>query len=134
MHGQLLLQVPDLLLKTLDLQVRVHHGVDSGFIRDFHHTRGKLECRGRLRQVASLRPDVSDHDRLAVTANRVAQEVGQFGLPVGDVATLFVRESENDLFEETERLVDEAGFLEDEARGARLLRHLTSSQVDEVQF
>ena len=49
-----------------------------------------------------LWPDVGDHDRLAITADGVAEEVGQLGLSVWDVTALLARESEDDLLEETE--------------------------------
>lgn len=134
MHGELLLQVSDLLLEALDLQGRVHHGVHGCLVRDLHHARGELQRRSCLGQVARLWPNVSDHDGLAVTADRVAKEVGQFRLAVGNVAAFLARESEHDLLEERKRLVDEAGLLEDEALRACLLGHLTAGEVDEVQF
>jgi hypothetical protein len=38
--------------------------------------------------MVSLRPDISDEDGLAVTTNRILEEVGQLTLTVRDVVTL----------------------------------------------
>ena len=88
MHGQLLLQVPDLLLEALDLQSWVHHRIDSCLVRDFHHARGKFERRCRFRQMPRLRPDVCNHDSLTVTANGIAKEICQFRLAIWNVSPL----------------------------------------------
>ena len=50
------------------------------------------------------------------------------------MSTLLGGEGEDDLLEETERLVDEAGFFEDESRRASLLCHLTTGEIDEVKL
>ena len=84
--------------------------------------------------MACLRPDVCDHDCLAVTTNGITQEVCQFRLSVWNMSTLLGGEGEDDLLEETERLVDEAGFFEDESSRASLLRHLTTGEIDEVKL
>ena len=88
MHGELLFQISDLFLVTLDLKCRVHHNVYGGFIGNLHHARCKLQSRVSLLNMAYFRPDVCNHDSLAITAKRVSQEVGQFGLSVWDVITL----------------------------------------------
>ena len=134
MHRQLLFQVPDLFLEPLDLQSRIHHRVDRRLVGDLHHARGKFESGRRLRQVPRLRPNVRDHDCLAVASDRVAQEVCQFRLAVRNVAALFAGKRQHNLLQETERLVDEAGLFEDEAFRARLLRHLAARQVHQVQL
>lgn len=133
-HGQLLLQVPDLLLEALNLQGWVHHGIHRGLIRDLHHAAGELERRCCFGEVARLRPDVRNHYSLAVAADGVAEEVCQFRLTVGDVASFLVREGQDDLLKEGKRLVDEARLFQDEALRARLLGHLTASKIDEVQL
>ena len=86
MHGQLLLQVPDLLLEALDLQSWVHHRIDGCLVRDLHHARGKFERRCRFRQMPRLWPNVCNHDSLTVTADRIAKEICQFRLAVWNVA------------------------------------------------
>lgn len=50
------------------------------------------------------------------------------------MASFLAREGQDDLLEEGKRLVDEARLLQDEALGARLLGHLTTSEIDEVQL
>lgn len=50
------------------------------------------------------------------------------------MATFLVRKRENDLFKETERLVNEAGFLKNKTRWTSLFCHLTSSKVNKVKL
>ena len=50
------------------------------------------------------------------------------------MSTLLGGEGKDDLLEETERLVDEAGFFEDESSRASLLCHLTTGEIDEVKL
>ena len=101
MHGQLLLQITDLLLEAFDLESRVEHRVDSSLISDFHHTRSELQSGGSLTQVTRLRPDIRDHDSLAVAADGVTEEVGQLSLTVWDVTALLAAQGKDDLLEET---------------------------------
>lgn len=58
--------------------------------------------------MASLGPDIGNHNGFAVATDGVTQKVGQFGLTVRDVATLLARQCKYHLFQETERLVDKA--------------------------
>ena len=44
-HCQFLLQIPDFLLVSLDLESRILHDIDSSLVLHFHHPRGKFECR-----------------------------------------------------------------------------------------
>jgi hypothetical protein len=57
--------------------------------------------------VLGFRPNVRDHDGLAVAAKTVSQEVGQLRLAVRDVVSLLVAQSQHNLLEESQRLVDE---------------------------
>ena len=134
MHRQLLLQVPNLFLKALDLESGVHHGIYSGLVRDFHHSRSKFQRRCRFRQMSRLWPNISNHDSLAVTTKRVTQEVCQFSLTVWNMTALFARKGKDNLLEETERFVNETRLFEDEAFRSCLLGHFTASKIDQVQL
>ena len=119
-------QIANFLFITLDLQRRVQHEIDSSFIGDFHHAGRELESRCRLFHVTLFWPNVRYHNCLAIATERISQEIGKFGLPVGNVISLAVAESKHDLLKECERLVDEAGLFENDAFGASLLDSLTS--------
>ena len=58
-----------------------------------------------------LRVDVSDHDCLTVTSDRVFQEIGQFALAVGDVISFVVTHTHHYLLKEGQGFVDVGSFL-----------------------
>lgn len=87
-HGELLLQVPYLLLVALYHQVLVQSHVHDRLVRNPHHPRRELQSTDRLLDVRGLRPDVSQHHSLAVAAQRVSEQVSQARLSVRDVVSL----------------------------------------------
>ena len=87
MHGKLLLQVSYLLLASLYHKMLVELDVDYSFIRNSHHSGSEFQSANSLLQVASLRPDVSDHDCFAIATETITEKVSQARLPVGDVIT-----------------------------------------------
>ena len=99
-HGQLLLQISDLLLVPFDLQCWVHHDIDCSLVGDFHHARGKLQRRIRLLNMPCLGPDIGHHDCLTIATKGVSEEVRKLCLSVGDMVTLGRAESQDHLLEE----------------------------------
>ena len=77
--------------------------------------------------MTSLGPDIGDHNRFTVSTYWISQEVGQLGLSIWDMSTLFATQSKDDLLEETERLVDEAGLDKNLAFWASFFGHFTTS-------
>jgi hypothetical protein len=76
-HGELLLQVPYLLLVALYHQVLVQGHVHDRLVRDSHHACRELQGTDGLLDVRGFRPDVGQHHGLAVATERVSEQVGQ---------------------------------------------------------
>jgi len=109
-HGQLLLQVPNLPLILLEQDGGVQLDVHAGLVDDLPDARGELERGDRFFQMGNLGPDVGVEDGLAVAADGVLEDVGELGLAVGDVVALLVGERDDHLLQEGERLVDVGGL------------------------
>ena len=78
----------------------------------------------------SFWPDISDHDRFAVTTDRVLEDIGKLALPIWDMCSLFVTKSYNHLFKEGERFINELGFFELFAFGTSFLGSFRTGKVD----
>ena len=59
----------------------------------------------RFQNLSSLCPDISDEQCATVAPQKVLENVGQFGLSVGDVILSLVGQHSNHLLQEGERLV-----------------------------
>lgn len=57
-----------------------------------------------------FRPNVGDENSFASSSNGVFKNVGQFRLSIGNVVSLFVGQSDDNLFEKSQRFVDVGGF------------------------
>mmetsp|Transcript_17033 Transcript_17033/g.64473 ORF Transcript_17033/g.64473 Transcript_17033/m.64473 type:complete len:496 (-) Transcript_17033:7-1494(-) len=88
----------------------------------------------RLVVVVPGRPAVGDHHRLGVAAQAVLQQPRELGVAVRDVGRLGVDQGRDDVAQRREGEVDLRGFLETNARGARLGLPLGARQVDHVEL
>ena len=70
-HGEFLLQVPDLPLVFLQQDCGVQTHVDRGLVDHLANPRCEFKRGNGLFQVRDLGPDVADEHRLAVAPDRV---------------------------------------------------------------
>lgn len=102
MHGELLLQLLDLLLHTFEKEFRVLLDVDDCLVADFHHAGGEFESGNCLLVLLRLRVDVGNHDCLAVASDGVLEEVCKLALTVRDVVTFVVTHTYYNLLQESQ--------------------------------
>lgn len=133
-HGKLLLEVSNFLLEALDLQRRVHDRVHHCLVLDLHHTRRKLQCRNGLFNVLLGAVHVGDHDGLAVTSERVTQQIRQGGLSIGYVIALLIGQSKDNLLKITETLVDMLRLLKKLTASVRLLGALRTGKINKMEL
>ena len=133
-HRKLLLQIPDFFLVTFDLKSRVKHQIHRCLVLNLHHSGGKLQSWLCFFKVAILRPNIGNHYRLTIASKRISEVVCELGLSVRDVVSLFVTQSENHLFKEGQRLVNELRFFQNYSLRVGLLRAFTASQVNKMQL
>ena len=88
----------------------------------------------RLFCVIVCRSHVCDHDSLCVASERVLQDSGELGVTVGDVGTLGVRQTRDNVAECRERQVDFCRFFEPLAGRASFALTLRARQIYDVQF
>jgi len=102
MHGELLLQLLDLLLHTFKEEFRVLLDVDYCLVADFHHAGGEFEGGNRFLVLLRLGIDVGNHDGLAVASDGVLEEVCELALTVRDVVTFVVAHTYYNLLQESQ--------------------------------
>ena len=100
MHGKFLLELADLFLVTLEQQVLILRLVHCGSVLHLLHPGGKPQRRDSLFDVFGLRPHIRDKNGLAVTSDRVLQQVGQLALPVRHMVTFRITSRHYNLLKE----------------------------------
>ena len=76
-----------------------------------------------------LGADVDEHQGLAVASQAVLEEVGELGVPIGDVGVL-LGEGHDDVAEVGERLVDVLGLSQPQSFTAAILHPLTPGEIN----
>jgi len=85
--------------------------------------------------VARLRPHIRNHDRVAVAADRVLQNVRQLALPeLHEVVPLAAGQADDGLLKKRERLVDVLRLDLRLADGLGLVEPLRAGQVDQIEL
>ena len=102
MHGELLLQLLDLLLHSFKKELRVLLDVDNCLVADFHHAGGEFEGGNCLLVLLRLWINVGNHDCLAVASDGVLEEVCKLTLTVRDVITFVVAHTYYNLLQESQ--------------------------------
>ncbi len=72
--------------------------IDARLIRNMHHSSSELQGRDGLLEVLWLGPDVSHHERLAVTPYAIFQKMSEFALAVRDMVSFAIAEGDHHLF------------------------------------
>ena len=82
-----------------------------------------------LVDVLLLGADVDEHQGLAVASQAVLEEVGELGVPIGDVGVL-LGEGHDDVAEVGEGLVDVLGLGQPQSFTAAILDSLTPGEIN----
>jgi len=108
--------------------------IDNSFIANSHHSCGKLKCGNCLFQVCWLWPYICNHQCLAITSQRISENISKFGLSIGYMISTLITEGDYYLFEKTQTFIDKSSFFECNPTAASFLSSLATSQVYQVKF
>lgn len=127
------LQVLDLLL-ILSEQSILGVLVDAGPVLDALGPVGVAQSAQGFLIVVVSRGETGDHQCTRVSSQRVLQQPGELGVPVGDVLGASVHQSGDDVPQGRQGEVDLRGLTESLPCSAGFGLTLTSCQVDEVEL
>lgn len=126
-------QLLDLLL-ILSEQSILGVLIDTGPVLDALCPVGIAQRAQALLIVVVCRGETGDHQCACVSSQRVLQQPGQLGVPVGDVFGASVHQGRYDVSQGREGEVDLGGLAESLTSSTGLRLTLTSCQVNKVEF
>ena len=112
----------------------IDYSVDNSFIFNFHHSSCKLQSWNSFFNVRLLALDICNHNSFAVTTNWISQKVGQHRLSVRNVISLFVWESQHNLFQVGKTLVYMSCLYQLCSSSLSLLGSFRTSQIYKLKF